>query len=50
MDGSSEPFVDLLKKQVARTRCIKNNGICIDENIYLQDENKRVDMVAMPCA
>ena len=48
MDGSSEPFVDLIEKAGISEQDAAKTWYCIDENIYLQDENKRVDMVAMP--
>jgi UDP-3-O-[3-hydroxymyristoyl] N-acetylglucosamine deacetylase/3-hydroxyacyl-[acyl-carrier-protein] dehydratase len=48
MDGSSEPFVDLIEKAGISEQDASKTWYCIDENIYLQDEKKRVDMVAMP--
>ena len=48
MDGSSEPFVDLIEKAGINEQDASKTWYCIDENIYLQDEKKRVDMVAMP--
>lgn len=48
MDGSSEPFVDLIEKAGITEQDASKTWYCIDENIYLQDEKKRVDMVAMP--
>src|SRR4249919_2740403 len=47
MDGSSEPFVDLIEKAGISEQDASKTWYCIDENIYLQDEKKRVDMVAM---
>lgn len=48
MDGSSEPFVEL----IAETGIIEQEAAKIwyhiDENIYHYDEEKRVEMVAMP--
>src|SRR5678816_3992248 len=48
MDGSSEPFVDIIEKAGIAEQDAAKTWYTIDENIYLQDENKRVDMVAMP--
>src|SRR5678809_1725992 len=48
MDGSSEPFVDMIEKAGISEQDASKTWYCIDENIYLQDEKKRVDMVAMP--
>jgi len=50
MDGSSEPFVDLIEKAGIAEQDATKTWYSIDENIYLQDESKRVDMVAMPAA
>lgn len=50
MDGSSEPFVELIEKAGITEQDAAKTWYSIDENIYLQDEKKRVDMVAMPAA
>ena len=50
MDGSSEPFVDIIEKAGIAEQDAAKTWYSIDENIYLQDEKKRVDMVAMPAA
>src|SRR5678809_1347550 len=48
MDGSSEPFVDLIEKAGIHEQDASKTWYCIEENIYFRDEKKRVDMVAMP--
>ena len=50
MDGSSAPFVDIIEKAGIAEQGAAKTWYTIDENIYLQDEKKRVDMVAMPAA
>ena len=50
MDGSSEPFVELIERAGILEQDAAKTWYSIDENIYLQDEKKRVDMVAMPAA
>jgi UDP-3-O-[3-hydroxymyristoyl] N-acetylglucosamine deacetylase / 3-hydroxyacyl-[acyl-carrier-protein] dehydratase len=48
MDGSSEPFVELIEKVGVIEQDAAKIWYSIDENIYLYDEAKRVEMVAMP--
>ncbi|MEO6915937.1 MAG: bifunctional UDP-3-O-[3-hydroxymyristoyl] N-acetylglucosamine deacetylase/3-hydroxyacyl-ACP dehydratase, partial [Chitinophagaceae bacterium] len=50
MDGSSQPFVELIEA----TGVVEQNEVkiwySIDENIHYYDEEKRVEMVAMPAS
>ncbi len=48
MDGSSEPFVELIEKAGILEQHATKSWYSIDENIYHTDESKRVEMVAMP--
>ncbi|MBC7588787.1 MAG: bifunctional UDP-3-O-[3-hydroxymyristoyl] N-acetylglucosamine deacetylase/3-hydroxyacyl-ACP dehydratase [Chitinophagaceae bacterium] len=48
MDGSSAPFVDLMEEVGVVEQEAAKAWYSIDENIYLYDEGKRVEMVAMP--
>jgi UDP-3-O-[3-hydroxymyristoyl] N-acetylglucosamine deacetylase/3-hydroxyacyl-[acyl-carrier-protein] dehydratase len=48
MDGSSEPFVDLIERAGKVEQDAAKTWYSIEENIYFRDEKKRVDMVAMP--
>jgi UDP-3-O-[3-hydroxymyristoyl] N-acetylglucosamine deacetylase/3-hydroxyacyl-[acyl-carrier-protein] dehydratase len=48
MDGSSEPFVELIEETGIVEQDAAKVWYSIDENIYLYDEKKRVEMVAMP--
>ena len=48
MDGSSEPFVELIERAGRVEQDAAKTWYSIEENIYFQDEKKRVDMVAMP--
>ncbi len=48
MDGSSAPFVSLIEKAGVEEQSAAKIWYSIDENIYFNDENKRVEMVAMP--
>lgn len=50
MDGSSEPFVQLIEEAGLEEQDADKIWYSIDENIYHQDEQKRVEMVAMPAA
>jgi UDP-3-O-[3-hydroxymyristoyl] N-acetylglucosamine deacetylase/3-hydroxyacyl-[acyl-carrier-protein] dehydratase len=50
MDGSSEPFVDLIERAGIIEQDAAKTWYSIDENIYFRDDKKRVDMVAMPAA
>lgn len=48
MDGSSEPFVELIQLAGIHEQEATKSWYSIDENIYHYDEKKRVEMVAMP--
>jgi UDP-3-O-[3-hydroxymyristoyl] N-acetylglucosamine deacetylase / 3-hydroxyacyl-[acyl-carrier-protein] dehydratase len=48
MDGSSEPFVELIVKAGVAEQEATKAWYSLDENIYHYDEKKRVEMVAMP--
>ena len=48
MDGSSEPFVELIENVGVVEQDATKIWYSIDENIFLYDEAKRVEMVAMP--
>ena len=48
MDGSSKHFVELIEKTGVLEQDAAKAWYSIDENIYLYDEAKRVEMVAMP--
>ena len=48
MDGSSQPFVELIEEAGVEEQDAAKVWYSIDENIYYYDEKKRVEMVAMP--
>lgn len=48
IDGSSQPFVELITQAGVLEQDAAKAWYSIDENIYLYDEAKRVEMVAMP--
>lgn len=48
MDGSSQPFVELIEEIGIQEQEAAKVWYSIDENIYHYDEAKRVEMVAMP--
>src|SRR5947207_3745426 len=48
MDGSSEPFVELIEEAGVVEQDADKIWYTVDENIYYYDEAKRVEMVAMP--
>ena len=48
MDGSSKHFVELIEKTGVTEQDAAKAWYSIDENIYLYDDAKRVEMVAMP--
>ena len=48
IDGSSEPFVKLIEEVSVVEQDATKVWYSIDENIFLYDEAKRVEMVAMP--
>lgn len=50
MDGSSEPFCDIIERAGIVEQEAAKTWYSIEENIYFKDEMKRVDMVAMPAA
>ncbi|HOA38203.1 MAG TPA: bifunctional UDP-3-O-[3-hydroxymyristoyl] N-acetylglucosamine deacetylase/3-hydroxyacyl-ACP dehydratase [Flavihumibacter sp.] len=48
MDGSSQPFIEMLEEVGVQEQPAAKAWYSIDENIHLYDEQKRVEMVAMP--
>ena len=48
MDGSSAPFIEAIEKVGVLEQDAAKAWYSIDENIFLYDEDKRVEMVAMP--
>ena len=48
MDGSSQPFVELIEKAGVLEQEAAKAWYSIDENIFHYDEGKRVEMVALP--
>lgn len=48
MDGSSQPFTELIEEAGVLEQEAVKNWYSIDENIYHYDEGKRVEMVALP--
>lgn len=48
MDGSSAPFITFIEEAGIAEQDAAKAWYSIDENIYLYDEKKRVEMVAMP--
>ena len=48
LDGSSRPFVEALDKAGRKKQDAIKTWFTIDHNIYFLDENKKVEMVAMP--
>src|SRR3954469_24017565 len=48
MDGSSEPFIELIEEAGVKEQDAAKGWYCIDENIYHYDDVKRVEMVAIP--
>jgi UDP-3-O-[3-hydroxymyristoyl] N-acetylglucosamine deacetylase/3-hydroxyacyl-[acyl-carrier-protein] dehydratase len=48
MDGSSEPFVELIEEAGVAEQDAEKTWYSIDENIYHYDEEKRVELIAMP--
>lgn len=48
MDGSSEPFVELIEESGVIEQDAAKVWYSIDENIFHYDETKRVEMLAMP--
>ncbi|QEC68709.1 bifunctional UDP-3-O-[3-hydroxymyristoyl] N-acetylglucosamine deacetylase/3-hydroxyacyl-ACP dehydratase [Panacibacter ginsenosidivorans] len=48
MDGSSEPFIELIEEAGVSEQEAAKSWYSLDENIYHYDEVKRVEMVALP--
>jgi UDP-3-O-[3-hydroxymyristoyl] N-acetylglucosamine deacetylase/3-hydroxyacyl-[acyl-carrier-protein] dehydratase len=48
MDGSSTPFIDAIEKVGVLEQDASKAWYSIDENIFHYDEDKRVEMVALP--
>ncbi len=48
IDGSSQPFIEMIEKVGVLEQEAAKVWYTIDENIYHYDEEKRVEMVAMP--
>ncbi len=48
MDGSSEPFIELIEEAGVVEQEAAKAWYSLDENIYHYDEAKRVEMVALP--
>lgn len=48
LDGSSRPFVEALEKTGSKKQEAIKTWYTIDHNIYFTDEDKKVEMVAMP--
>lgn len=48
IDGSSQPFVEMIEKAGIEEQDAAKIWYSIDENIFHYDEDKRVEMVAMP--
>jgi UDP-3-O-[3-hydroxymyristoyl] N-acetylglucosamine deacetylase/3-hydroxyacyl-[acyl-carrier-protein] dehydratase len=48
MDGSSEPFVEIIEEAGVIEQEADKIWYSIDENIYYQDEEKRVEIMAIP--
>src|ERR1051326_7601226 len=48
MDGSSEPFIELIEKADVKEQDAGKVWYKLDENIYYHDEAKRVELMALP--
>ncbi len=48
MDGSSQPFIEIIEEAGVMEQDAAKAWYSIDENIYHYDEAKRVEMVALP--
>lgn len=48
IDGSSQPFIELIESAGVVEQDAAKQWYSIDENIFFQDEGKRVEMVALP--
>ena len=50
MDGSSQPFVEMIEDAGVVEQDAPKTWYTLEENIYYSDDEKRVDMVAMPAS
>ncbi len=50
MDGSSQPFIELIEEAGVIEQDFEKAWYILEENIYFNDEVKRVEMVAMPAS
>ncbi|MCH5714963.1 UDP-3-O-acyl-N-acetylglucosamine deacetylase [Niabella hibiscisoli] len=48
MDGSSMPYIEIIEEAGVEEQNAAKAWYSIDENLYLTDEDKRVEMVIMP--
>jgi UDP-3-O-[3-hydroxymyristoyl] N-acetylglucosamine deacetylase/3-hydroxyacyl-[acyl-carrier-protein] dehydratase len=48
IDGSAQPFMDILKEADKVQQAAAKHWYTIEQNIYFYDEEKKVEMVAMP--
>src|SRR5688572_6047414 len=48
MDGSAEPFIGIIEEAGVEEQDAEKRWYSISENIYYSDEEKRVEIVAMP--
>lgn len=48
IDGSSQPFIEILEKAGVQEQDATKHWYSIDENLNYYDEKKRVEMVALP--
>jgi len=48
MDGSSQPFIEIIEKTGVQEQDATKHWYSIDENLNYYDEKKRVEMVALP--
>ncbi|HEV8284714.1 MAG TPA: bifunctional UDP-3-O-[3-hydroxymyristoyl] N-acetylglucosamine deacetylase/3-hydroxyacyl-ACP dehydratase [Chitinophagaceae bacterium] len=48
MDGSSEPFVEIIEKAGVKEQEAEKLWYVIDENVLYKDEKKNVELVALP--
>jgi UDP-3-O-[3-hydroxymyristoyl] N-acetylglucosamine deacetylase/3-hydroxyacyl-[acyl-carrier-protein] dehydratase len=48
MDGSSQPFVEIIEQAGVVEQDASKAWYSIDENIFHYDEKKRVEMAALP--
>lgn len=50
IDGSSEPFVEMIEKAGVQEQDADKTWYTIDKNIIFRDENKNVEIVAIPAS